>query len=149
MQQEWLLKRNCSLTPRQTGFAYGLLCLFTVAVAALFAARGHWFVPCFSLLELGGLAFALLHYARHATDAEYIALRDAHLVIDKTEAGRSATIRIDAHWARVRVPTRPRELIAIEARGQRVEVGRFVCEQVRVQVARQLQSQLRRTSALA
>jgi uncharacterized membrane protein len=146
MRSEWLLKRNCSLSPRQLGYAYALLCLLSLSVATPFATLGLWFVPCFACVELGGVALALLHYSRHATDAERIALTEEALVIDRVEAGRHSQLRIDPRWARVRIPDSGPILIAIEARGLRVEVGSFVSEHVRRRVAMELQGQLRRTS---
>lgn len=147
MHKEWLLKRNCSLTPRQLGRAYGLLCLFSLTVAGGFAALGYWFVPCFSFLELSGVAWALVRYARHATDSERIALSGAHIVIDRIEAGQASHIELDSCWTRIHEPQRRRQLIALEQRGTRVEIGSFVSEQTRRQVARELKSALRGAAA--
>jgi uncharacterized membrane protein len=142
-KHEWLLQRNCSMSPRQVGIAYGLLCLFTFAIASAFALRGMWLVLAYALLETGGLALALLHYARHALDHEHIALSDGCLLVERIEAGTCRQVRLDPYWTRIAAPTSRHGLIRIEARGVSLEVGGFVSEQTRRQVAAELRAELR------
>ena len=59
-QPQWLLARHSALTARQLLRAYGLLCLFSLTIAAAFALRGIWTIPVFSVVELGLVAIALL-----------------------------------------------------------------------------------------
>ena len=44
-QPQWLLARHSALTARQLLRAYGLLCLFSLTIAAAFALRGIWTIP--------------------------------------------------------------------------------------------------------
>lgn len=148
MHQEWLLKRNCSMSPRQVAAAYGLLCAAVLAIGLAFAWRGIWFVFAFGLLEIIGLGVALLYYARHATDQERIALSDGCLRVERIEAGRVRQIVLDPCWTRIAVPTRRRTLIALESRGVKVEIGAFVSEEIRRNVAKELRQQLRGSSYL-
>ncbi|MDC8757568.1 DUF2244 domain-containing protein [Janthinobacterium fluminis] len=141
-QPEWLLKRNCSLSPRQLGMAYGVLCLLSFAIAAAFALSGYWYVPVFSIVEMGAVACAMLYYARHAADYEHIALRDNCLLIEQVRAGQMRQTRLDPYWTRIGEPRRDNALIRLEARGVAVEVGRFVTDARRRQVARELQHYL-------
>lgn len=145
-QHEWFLKRNCSMSPRQVAIAYGVLCLFTFSIASVFALRGMWLVLAYALLETGGLALALLHYARHATDQEHIALSEGCLLVERIEAGQRAQVRLDPYWTRVGPPTRGHRLIQIESRGLKLEVGGFVSEEIRKQVADELRAELRAAS---
>lgn len=145
-KHEWFLKRNCSMAPRQVAIAYGVLCLFTFTIASVFAVRGMWLVLAYALLETGGLAVALLHYARHATDQEHITLSDGCLLVERIEAGECAQVRLDPYWTRIGLPTRRHALIRIEARGVSVEVGGFVSEATRRQVADELRAELRAAS---
>jgi uncharacterized membrane protein len=69
-RREWLLRRNCSLSPRQMGMAYGLMCVFSFAVATGFVMIGLWQVLLFTVLEMTAVAAAFLYFARHATDYE-------------------------------------------------------------------------------
>lgn len=148
MTREWLLKRNCSLSPRQVGKAYGLLCLFVMAIGLAFALQGIWFVFAFALLEILVLAWALLHYARHATDQEHIALSEGCLLIERIEAGHVQQIRLTPYWTKIAVPGRKRMLISLESRGIKIEIGAFVSQEEREKVAQELQRELRASSAL-
>ncbi|MDQ1833373.1 DUF2244 domain-containing protein [Massilia scottii] len=148
MEREWLLKKNCSMSPRQVGVAYGLLCLFLLVIGLGFALHGAWFVLVFALLDIGVLAAALLCYARHAGDRERIALSDGCLLVERVEAGQVRSIRLEACWTRIAMPDRQRSLIALESRGVRVEIGGFIGEELREQVAQELRRELRKTAFL-
>ena len=149
MTHEWLLKRNCSLSPAQVGKVYGALGLFVLAIGLAFALHGVWMVFAFAVLEVGALALALLHYARHASDREQILLTDNCLLVERVEAGEVCQTRLDPYWTRIALPDRRRTLIALESRGVRVEVGAFVSEEIRDKVAQELKRQLRASSCLA
>lgn len=144
MQHEWLLKRNCSMTPRQVAKAYGVLCTFVLAVSVVFALHGIWVVFAFALLEIVVVVTALLYYARHATDQERVLLSEDCLRIERTDAGRVEQYALNPHWTRVVLPDRRHRLIALESRGVKVELGSYVSETKRQAVARELQASLRR-----
>jgi uncharacterized membrane protein len=147
MKREWMLKRNCSMSPRHAAIAYGVLCLGACAIGLAFALHGIWFVFAFALLEVAGIALALLHYARHATDCEHIALTADCLLIERLQAGHLEQLRLDPCWTRIVVPNNCRRtLIQLESRGLKVEVGSFVSETIRQQVAQELRGALRTSS---
>lgn len=149
LNHEWLLKRNCSLSPGQVGKAYGMLCAFVLAIGFAFAATGVWFVFVFAVMEIVAVAFVLLHYARHATDQEHIALSEGCLLIERIEAGELRQIRLDPCWTKIVVPDRSCTLIRLESRGVKVDVGAFVSQEERQKVARELRRELRTSSYLA
>jgi uncharacterized membrane protein len=149
MQREWLLKRNCSLTPRQLAKAYLLLCAGSFSIALAFTLQGIWIVLAFALVEMTVVGAALLHYARHALDREHIALTERCLLVERTEGAHTEQVRLDPTWTRIALPDDRRALIALESRGTRVEVGAFVTEATRRQVARELRRELRDASWLA
>ncbi len=145
------------MTPRQVARAYALLCTVSLGVALAFLfLQGVWMVLAFSLLELGCVGLALLLYARHALDRERIVLSDDCLLVECVQAERRSQSRLDP--LRTRVLTAPeagadgrknnprRALITLESRGVRVEIGRFVNETQRRQVARELRHALRQIS---
>ena len=144
MTTTWILKRNCSLTPRQSAAAYALLCTGSLGVALFFLLQGFWIVLAFSLLELAALGWALLHYARHALDVERIALTDGALLIDRIDAGRRSQFQLEPARTRVTPPlARRQKLIRLESPAACVEIGSYVSEAVRQQVARELQRAIR------
>ena len=140
-QPQWLLARHSALTARQLLRAYGLLCLFSLTIAAAFALRGLWTIPAFSFAELGLVAIALLHYLRHARDYEHIALRDGELIIEQVSAGRCLRHHFAPWRTRIAVPQGPRQLIHISDMrdaARHVAVGVFVTPERRLQVAQEL-----------
>jgi uncharacterized membrane protein len=142
---EWTLQRNCSLTPRQAARAYAVLCTLSLGVALAFLLlHGVWIVLAFSLLELACVGLALLLYARHALDRERIALSEGCLLVECVQAEVHSHAQLDPLWTRVL----PGSLITLESRGVRVEVGRFVNEAKRRQVARELRLALRQVSVM-
>jgi uncharacterized membrane protein len=141
--REWVLKRNCSISPRQLAMAYAALCAVSLVVAIFFTARGAWFVLGFAILEMAAVGLAFLQFARHATDREHIALIDDCLLVELIEAEQARQFRLDPRWTRVESPGAPNELIALEARGMRVEVGRFLTEWRRREFAQELRQELR------
>jgi len=151
MNQEWRLARNCSLSPRQVARAYALLCCASGAVAVGFLLRGVWIILAFSFCELALVGLALLVYARHALDHERIALSDSALVVECVEAGERRQSCLDPLRTRVleHSGTKGRHaLLRLESRGVQVEVGRFVTEARRRQVAAELRAALRSLSLM-
>ena len=144
MAHTWILKRNCSLTPRQSAAAYLLLCTGSFGIALFFLLQGFWIVLAFAVLEMAAVGWALLHYARHALDVERIALTDRSLVVERVDAGRRSQFRLDPGRTRVDPPLpRKRKLILLEAHGTCIEVGSYVSEPVRQQVAQELARAMR------
>ncbi|MDB5796523.1 MAG: hypothetical protein JWP36_425 [Paucimonas sp.] len=140
---DWILKRNCSITPRQLWQAYAAICTGSGLVALAFAIHGAWYVLAYAVLELGGVGLAFLAFGRHAADRERIALAAGELVVEVVEADRIKRFNLDARRATVETPVRG-ALVTIRDAGTTVEVGRFVPEQQRRQFARELSLALRK-----
>jgi uncharacterized membrane protein len=149
MTREWHLKRNCSLTPRQLAKAYLLLCCGSFGIAVAFTMQGLWIVFAFAVVEMAAVGAALLHYARHALDREHIALTDRCLLVERVLGQRTEQVRLDPHWTRITVPESRRDLIELESKGTRVEVGAFVTDEQRQRIARELRRELRGASFLS
>lgn len=143
MDKHWLLKRNCSLSPRSTVMALGGLCVLMLTIGCVFAAMGLWPVLAFAWLHVLALGWALRCYAGHAGDRERIVLTPDGLLIEKVEGERVCVVRLDPCWTRVVLPAGRFDLIHLEARGVRIDVGSFVDEEQRTEVALELRRQLR------
>ncbi len=146
--REWLMKRNCSLTPCQLAMAFAVPCVASLLVSAWFALHGAWYVLAFAMLEILALVMAFIQHARHATDHEHIALAADSLLVEQIQAGHLVQIHLDPHWTRVAPPGPSHDLISLEANGVRVEVGRFVTKEIRRQVAAELRQELQRGSSI-
>ncbi|MES2537781.1 MAG: DUF2244 domain-containing protein [Pseudomonadota bacterium] len=142
-RREWVLKRNCSISPRQLAMAYAALCSISLAVALVFTLRGAWFILGFAFLEMAAVGLAFLQYGRHATDREHIALIDDYLLVELIQAEQSRQFRLDPRHTRVELPEVRGALIELKAGGMRVEVGRFLTEWKRREFAQELRQQLR------
>jgi uncharacterized membrane protein len=142
IKQEWYLKRNCSLSPRQVGIAFMVQCFISFFIALLCTLQGAWQVFIFSTLEMLALGSALIVWGRHASDHEHIALTDTSLIIERLNAGKTEEVRLDPHRTRVAPPKRYQDLIRLESPGGRIEIGQFITNEKRKQLARELQYQL-------
>jgi len=140
--QEWTLRRNCSTTPRQLALAYAALCFISLAVATIFTLRGAWYILGFAIVEMSAVGWAFVVFARHATDREHIELRGDCLLVELIQIERVHQFRLDSHRTRVDMPRSSDELIGLEASGMRVEVGRFLTERKRRELAQELKCAL-------
>lgn len=143
-RREWLVRRNCSLAPRQTVAVWAALLALSLAVGLFFAWQGAWYVLAFSVLEMAAITAAFLVYSRHATDCDRIVFEDGVLSVDKLRGGRISTIRLDPHWLRIDVPQRRRDPIRLVARGISVDIGTWLPEEPRRALALELREALAR-----
>lgn len=141
---QWLLKRNCSLAPRQLLAFYASLCLLSLAIAGLFWLRGATLVMPFAGIELLAVGAALLVYARHAADSETIRLLPGRLTVRRVHGPHVEQVEFAPAWVRVEPESGDRSLIELSGQGRRISVGRFVRPELRRQLADELRWALRR-----
>ena len=142
-QAEWLLKRNCSMAPRQLLSAYLALCLFSLAIALLLWSIGASYVLPFACLEVVVLGAAMLAYARHAADRDVIALRADLVRVERHTAGRLEAVDFNPRWVRVEPQRHDGSLIRVSGQGRTMDVGRFVPPGLRRQLAEEVRGALR------
>ena len=139
---EWVLKRNCSISPRQLLAIYGSLCAVSLGIATIFWAHGATLVMPFAWAELIGVGFALLVYARHAVDSERIALVAGQLLVERRVAGRLEQVEFEPAWLRVDLRGGDDALVELSGQGRRIEVGRYVRAEWRADLAGELRAAL-------
>ena len=137
VRREWVLSRNCSISPRQLALAYAVLCAISLVVATVFAMRGAWYILAFAILELSVVGLAFFLYARHAVDRERIELVGDCLLVELIQVERVRQFRLDSRYTHVDLPIHD-GLIGLRANGMRVEIGRFLTERKRCEFAREL-----------
>ena len=98
---QWVMRRNCSITPRQLMAVYVSLCAVSLGIAAGFWIAGAPTVLAFAGLELLMLGLALTLYARHATDCETIILAGRELAIEHRCGQGVERASFRAEWVRV------------------------------------------------
>ncbi|WP_280154533.1 DUF2244 domain-containing protein [Piscinibacter sp. XHJ-5] len=140
---EWKLKRNCSLAPRQLLGFYSVLCALSLAVASFFWWYGARMVMPFAWVELVAVGVAMLVYARHAADNEFIALRDDRLTVELASGSRVERVEFQPQWVRVEPQAGDGSLVELSGQGRRIAVGRYVRPELRPQLADELRTALR------
>lgn len=139
VERYWLMRRNCSFTPKQLGLFYLAQSLFALFVASFFWFRGVRMVMPFTLVELGILAIALIIYARHTTDYESVRLSDGHFEIESFKAGSRHHHRWNALWVTLNPNLNSNDLIVLRYQGKQQEIGRFLTIPQRRKFLKELQ----------
>lgn len=142
----WLIKRNCSASPRQLALVFVSLAAVAFVFAAGFAALGLWLVLPFAGLELLALAAAFVCYGRHAGDFERIELRDRLLTVTKADGLQRMETRFALPWVRIemeggRAAGAEAHVVVVSAR-QRVAVGEMLVASRRTGLAHELSAAL-------
>lgn len=140
---QWLLKRNCSVTPAQLAWLYVSLCVVSLGIAGFFWSQGATLVMPFAWLELMVVGAAFSVYARHATDGERIVLQGEQLLVELENAGRLERAEFNRQWVRVEPKNGDGSLIEVSGQGRSVRVGRHVRPELRPALARDIRRALR------
>ncbi|MES2911530.1 MAG: DUF2244 domain-containing protein [Pseudomonadota bacterium] len=140
---QWLLKRNCSVTPAQLGWMYVSLCVVSMGIAIFFWVQGARMVMPFAWLELLAVGAAFVVYARHARDGEKIVLQGGQLVVELENGGRMQRAAFNRQWVRVEPKSGDGSLIEVSGQGQSVRVGRHLRPELRPALAREIRFALR------
>jgi uncharacterized membrane protein len=142
--KDWLMKRNCSVSPRQFVWFYVSLALFSLVIAFLLVLAGAWLVLPFTGIELLALAVAFVIYARHAVDYERIRLYADRLVIEQVSAEQLTQFEFNPRWVRIEPGATPRDHIRLVSRGQTIMIGQHLAQYKRAQFANELRAWLTR-----
>ena len=140
----WVLRRNCSITPRQLGAVYLSLCALSAAISAGFWWHGAPVVTAFAGVELLLVGAALLVYARHAADREVLTLNGRSLAFERQLGAQVEHAEFNADWLAVEPAGGQGSLVELSARGRTVRVGRFLRPEARAAFAQELRRALRR-----
>jgi len=140
---QWLLKRNCSVTPVQLLGFFMSLSAVSLGIATFFWFQGARMVMPFAWVELIAVGSAFVIYARHARDGEKISLCDGQLVVELEIAGRLQRAEFNREWVRVEPQDRDGSLIEVSGQGRTVRVGRYVRPELRPALAREIRYALR------
>jgi len=146
---QWLLRRNCSITPGQLGAVFLSLCVVSLLIGGFFFVQGAPVVLAFAGLELLMVGLALMLFARHAGDRETLTLVGRSLQVEQCIGTRVERTSFAADWLHVEPAGGQGSLVQLSGKGQRVRVGRFLRPELRAAFARELRHALRRAPAQA
>jgi uncharacterized membrane protein len=140
---QWLLKRNCSVTPAQLLGLFASLSVVSLGIATFFWIQGATLVMPFAWAELIAVGIAFTVYARHARDGEKISLQGGQLVVELETAGCLHRAEFNREWVRVEPKNGDGSLIEVSGQGRSVRVGRHVWPELRPALAREIRFALR------
>ena len=130
----------------RASLVFGAVCFATLGIAAVATALGFWPVLPFAGAEMLLLGWALHSNMQRRFERECISISDADVVIENFSAGDKGAnprrIVFPRHWARVKIrrPQSPlhRGQLVIESHGRGREIGKFLTEEERRQLAAEL-----------
>lgn len=143
----WMLRRNCSISPRQLGAVYGSLCLLTLLIGGFFMTQGTPWVLLFSGLELLALGAALLVFARHVADRETLTLANGWLHVEQRFGSWEQRTELATDRLTVEPSSAQGSLLKLCSRGRTLLVGRLLRADERDAFAHELRLALRQMSA--
>jgi uncharacterized membrane protein len=125
---------------------FGSICFATLGVAGAATILGYWPVLPFAGAEMALLAWALHSNMQRRHEHETIDVTENEVVIEFYSHGRAGRtpqrVVFPRHWSRVRIrrPKSPlhRGQLVIESHGRAYEVGPFLTEEERRQLAAHL-----------
>ena len=135
------LAPHCSLTPRTALLFFGSVCFATLGVAGVATILGYWPVLPFAGAEMLLLGWALKTSMDRRHELETIDVTETEVIIEYSK-GTPRRVVFPRHWARVKIrhPKSPlhRAFLVIESHGRAYEVGKFLSEEERRQLAAHL-----------
>ena len=140
---QWLLKRNCSVTPTQLVRLYVSLCVVSLGIASFFWMQGAHLIMPFAWLELLAVGAAFVVYARHARDGEKIVLQGPRLLVELDHGGRTERAEFSREWVRIEPRGGDGSLIEVSGQGRSVVIGRHLRPELRPALAREIRFALR------
>ena len=135
------LAPHCSLSTRGALTFFGSVCLPTFGVAGAATALGYWPVLPFAGAEMLLLGWALRSNMQRRFERESVDVSETEVVIEYAR-GEPQRVVFPRHWARVKIrrPKSPlhRGQLVIESHGRAAEIGQFLTEEERRQLAADL-----------
>lgn len=136
------LSPHCSLSARGALLFFASVCMPCLTVAIVCVARGFWPVLPFAGAELGLLAWVLRHSMRRRDLVQLLLVDEDSVTIDTNFRGFGERVVFSRHWAQVKLRRADNTLHAsrliIESHGRRTEVGSFLTDEERRQLAGRL-----------
>lgn len=145
-----MIRPNKSLSWRQSMVFLAAIAVPLLLISAVLAAKGYWLVLPFAGLELAVL-FACFYLVAHATcRCEVISIGESIVTVEKgrdrghgpEQTGPEQRTQFARGWVRVEMSQKsdhwyPRKLW-IGASGRRVEIGEFLVEEEKTELAAEL-----------
>lgn len=139
----WALRRHWALSPKQ--FNIGMACLLLaslISASIMWHANPAWVLP-FAVAETLLVILAAFVYARHDADQDFIGLRDDVLRVETHRGGQVLRWDFNPRWVRIEPRDATGSLIRLSGHGRFVDVGRYLRDDLRLQLAAELRWAIR------
>ena len=142
-----MIRPNRSLTVRQAVQIYAVITLCCLGIAVFYAMHGYWPILPFAGLEVLVLGVAFYLTLRRSGMREVVSVQGEVVKVEKGRETPQESWECPRAWAQVRLE-RPRidwypSRLAILFQGKQVEIGRFLNEMQRQELAYELQQAIR------
>ena len=124
--QTWLMKRNCSFSPKQVGGFYLSIVSFSLLVAGYFYLIGVWMILIFTSIEILAVTIALYVYTRHALDYEKITIVGKQLLFERSWGGRIQQHEFNTIWTKLIHSESMGKDLVLKTSNKEVPIGFFV-----------------------
>lgn len=143
----WVIRPNQSLSWRRALQAYAVIALTCLGIGITFALHGFWPVLPFAGLEVVVLGIAFYLCLARSQVREVVSVNATLVTVEKGRYGPQQHWECPRVWARVslqrsRIAWYPSRL-AIAFQGEQVEIGKFLPEQERCELADELEQTIR------
>ena len=135
-------RRNNSLSSsgRQLVFAFILFVSLGIATG-FYVVFDAWPVLPYAAIEMTVLYWAFRYIERHAGDYERITIRGGTVAIESHVGPRVTRLELSRYWAKVVCDADGSHLV-LRTHGREFPVGRHLCEERRLDLARELEREL-------
>jgi uncharacterized membrane protein len=143
----FVIRPNRSLTRRQLQLVFVGIAVFCLAIASVFAFVGMWPVLPFAGAEVIVVAIGFYLSARGGLETEVVSVGGDRVAVEKGCKQLRERMEMQRTWAQIRL-LRPQirwypSRLVIRSHGKAVELGGFLNEEERRQLAGQLQRAIR------
>ena len=138
----WLMKRNCSFSPKQVGLFYISIVGFSLLVAGSFLFVGVWMIIIFTSIEILALTVALYIYSRHALDYEKITIVGKQLMVERSWGGKVEVHEFNTVWTKLIHKKDGRRDLVLATSTKELPIGYFVLANQQEQFEKDLGSYL-------
>ncbi|OQW93821.1 MAG: hypothetical protein BWK79_09120 [Beggiatoa sp. IS2] len=139
---QFVIRANHSMSWKQTLWFLYATYTVTGAVVAMCIYYGLWMVLPFSGLEMLVLTICLYTVSRRTSTYEVITVNQEQVIIETGRRRVQERKVFPRYWAKVALTSPPHRWYAsrliIGSHGKRVEIGRYLVEQERIDLARAL-----------
>jgi len=141
-EYSYTARRNNSLSASGRLLVFAFILAVSVGIATAFSLiLGAWPILPYAGLEMLVLYCAFRYIDRHSSDYEQVTIRGSTIAIEVHEGRRVQRLELDRYWARVVCDSAGNRL-TLRSHGREIEVGRHLCDDQRLEMARNLRRQL-------